>query len=80
MFVRVRSAEGPKDTYLIDQSVLDTHPDAFVVVDTEGTDVEPPRTGAGSGFEAWHAFATAQGIDVPEDAKRDDIIALVDAK
>lgn len=40
---------------------------------------EPPRAGAGSGLDAWKAFAAGQGIEVPDDAKREDIFALVDA-
>lgn len=46
----------------------------------DGGDGEPPRAGGGSGLDAWKAFAAAQGIEVPEDAKREDIFALVDAK
>lgn len=47
-----------------------------------GTPVDqpPPRTGAGSGAEAWRAYAGRQGVDVPPDASRDDVIgALEDA-
>lgn len=40
---------------------------------------EPPRGGAGSGESAWRAYAAHLGIDIPEDADRGDIIALVDA-
>lgn len=36
---------------------------------------EPPRSGRGSGKEAWAAYASSQGVDVAEDASRDDIIA-----
>lgn len=35
----------------------------------------PPRSGAGSGVEAWRAFATAKGVAYPAGAKREDIIA-----
>jgi len=77
-FIRVRSAEGPEDSYLIHKDVLDTHPERFVVVGEEGDVVEPPRTGTGSTTDAWAAYAKATGIEVPDDAKRDDIIALVD--
>jgi hypothetical protein len=44
------------------------------------TDVEPPRTGRGSGVAAWRAHAEGLGITVPDDADRDDIVALVDAR
>lgn len=39
---------------------------------------EPPRSGRGSGFDAWADHAANLGLDVPEDATRDDIVALVD--
>lgn len=39
---------------------------------------EPPRTGRGSTEEAWRGYAQALGVtDVPEDAGRDDVIALL---
>lgn len=41
---------------------------------------EPPRAGRGSSEDAWREYATGLGIDVPNDAGRDDIIALVDAQ
>lgn len=42
---------------------------------------EPPRAGAGSGEKAWRAYATeVLELEVPEDAKKADIIALVDAQ
>lgn len=41
---------------------------------------EPPRAGRGSGLGAWKEYATAIGIDVPDDASRDAIIELVDEK
>lgn len=40
---------------------------------------EPPRGGEGSGVEEWRAHAEKLDIEVPEDATRDDIVALVDA-
>lgn len=44
----------------------------------EDGDAEPPRSGKGSGLDAWIAYAELLEIDVPEDATRDDVIALVD--
>ncbi|MFG3710890.1 hypothetical protein [Micromonospora sp. NPDC047730] len=35
----------------------------------------PPRAGAGSGADAWAAFAAANGVQVDADASRNDIIA-----
>lgn len=39
---------------------------------------EPPRTGRGSGAEAWRVYAEGLGLEVPAGAKRGEIIALVD--
>lgn len=39
---------------------------------------EPPRNGAGSGVAAWQAYADAIGVEIPEGASRDEIIAAVD--
>lgn len=38
----------------------------------------PPRSGAGSGKEAWAEYAAAAGLEVPDGAARDDIIALLE--
>lgn len=43
-------------------------------------DPEPPRAGPGSGAPKWVAYARSIGIDVADDAARDDVIALVDAQ
>lgn len=40
---------------------------------------EPPRSGSGSGRDAWVAFAAQQGVEVRDGDTRDDIIAAVDA-
>lgn len=39
----------------------------------------PPMSGTGSGKESWAAYAAAHNIDVPDDAKRDDIVAALEA-
>lgn len=39
---------------------------------------EPPRAGRGSGLEAWVSYAESLGLEVDEDASRDDVISLVD--
>jgi hypothetical protein len=41
---------------------------------------EPARSGRGSGLDAWTAYAKSLDIEVPADASRDDVIALVDEK
>jgi hypothetical protein len=40
---------------------------------------EPPRSGGGSGRDAWAAYAGELGINVADSMTRDDIIAAVDA-
>lgn len=40
---------------------------------------EPPRSGKGSGVQAWRAYAEAKGFTVPAEADRDGIVAIVDA-
>jgi hypothetical protein len=35
---------------------------------------EPPRAGKGSGRDAWAAYASRRGVEVPDDASRDDIV------
>jgi hypothetical protein len=38
----------------------------------------PPKGGAGSGVEAWKAYATSKDVTVADDATRDEIIAALD--
>jgi hypothetical protein len=38
----------------------------------------PPRTGRGSGKQAWAEYATAVGVHVDADDSRDDIIDKID--
>lgn len=52
---------------------------ADVDVDAQGSDGPPPQSGRGSGEAAWSAWAAANEVDVPEGAKRDDIIAALTA-
>lgn len=39
---------------------------------------EPARAGRGSGLPVWQAYAKSLEIEFPENATREDIIALVD--
>ncbi|MFI7608789.1 hypothetical protein ACIBTV_27265 [Micromonospora sp. NPDC049366] len=38
----------------------------------------PPRSGRGSGLDAWQTFAKAAGLEFADDATRDDIIAAAE--
>jgi len=40
---------------------------------------EPPRSGPGSSKAAWVEYAAARGVNVADDASREDVIAAVDA-
>jgi hypothetical protein len=39
----------------------------------------PPMSGTGSGKEAWAAYAARNDVEVPEGAKRDDILEALQA-
>jgi hypothetical protein len=40
----------------------------------QGEDGPPPKTGKGSSADAWAIYASAKGVTVELDAKREDII------
>lgn len=42
-------------------------------------DGPPPKGGAGSGIAEWRAYADKLGVDVDDDATRDDIIDAVES-
>ncbi|MCZ2837143.1 hypothetical protein [Modestobacter sp. VKM Ac-2985] len=48
--------------------------------DEPETPEEPPRGGPGSGKDVWRTYAEGLGVEVPADADRDAIVALVDAR
>ena len=52
--------------------------DAPAGADEPDSGGEPPRSGKGSSTEAWQKYAASLGVEVPEDASRDDIVAAVD--
>lgn len=39
----------------------------------------PPKGGAGSGVDAWKAYAGKLDVKVADDASRDDVIAAIEA-
>ena len=59
----------------------DTEPGSVAYTDpgTGGSVEAPPRTGRGSGVDAWRAFAEQHNVDVPADASREDIIAACES-
>lgn len=81
---------GPGDTLPDWAAAKITNPDAYVdndeaapAADDESaphdSDGAPPKTGKGSGLANWLTYAESLGVDVPEDASRDDVIAAVEA-
>jgi hypothetical protein len=42
-------------------------------------DTAPPRSGRGSGIEAWRAYAEANGVGTDDEMSRDDIIAAAES-
>lgn len=52
--------------------------EAAVEAEVEQQTEAPPETGRGSGVGAWKHYAIGLGLDVPDDATKDDVIALVD--
>lgn len=44
----------------------------------EGSGI-PPKSGRGSGAKAWVGYAQANGLDVDENASKDDIITALEA-
>lgn len=68
----------------------DVEPDEVDDTDDQYDDVEeddsestvappvPPKSGTGSGRDAWAAYASAYSVDVTDDMSRDDIFAALD--
>lgn len=44
-----------------------------------GGPAAPPKSGAGSGRDAWAEYAAARGVTVPEGASRDDIVGALES-
>lgn len=42
--------------------------------------VPPPKSGPGSGVEAWRAYAAEAGVEVPDSAKREEIWTILEAE
>lgn len=70
---------GPDDDLSADVAKAITNPKAWGEKPTSDDGSEPPRTGKGSGVEAWREYAKSTNVDVPEDAKKAEIVAAVAA-
>ena len=63
-----------------DQSPADgPDTDAEPSEDLVGELPEPPKRGAGSGRDAWVAYAQSKGVTVTDDMSRDEVIDAVEA-
>jgi hypothetical protein len=82
---------GPDDTVPAWARKAITNPDVWAdggggdepedsAVDVGAEAVRPPTSGAGSGRDAWAAYASAEHVTVTDDMDRSAIIAAVDAK
>lgn len=67
---------GTEETPALRKAV--TNPRAWVGDPDSQESGEPPRSGRGSSVEAWRDYAVVAGVEVEDDATRDDIIAAVD--
>lgn len=67
----VRGEDGP-------ETVGFTDPGAAGSSTPTGAGEAPPRSGRGSGVEAWRAYAEQNDLDVSADAGREDIIAAAE--
>lgn len=53
---------------------------AQAAADAPGSESKvPPRQGPGSGADKWRAYAKSVGVEVGEDASRDDVIVALEA-
>lgn len=84
-FVHVHGDDGVTHVFGPDSTVpawvreAVTNPNAWDGADEPSGSSAPPRAGKGSGLPAWADYASRLGIEVPEDATREDIFDLVDA-
>ncbi len=73
---------NPDAYQLLDEPAVNPNGDPLpALVPTPTSDPEtgePPRTGRGSGVEVWTEYATALGLEIPEDSTRDQVVELVD--
>lgn len=67
--------EGPKA-----EPKAEAEPEAEPEAEAEPEDSDgaPPKSGAGSGRDAWVEYAESQGVDVTDDMTRDEIIEAVE--
>lgn len=78
-------AEGLVGDHLLDKpskstgASTETSSSQNASVDQGGTQSLPPRSGPGSAAPQWRAYARGQGVEVADDASRDDVIDALEA-
>lgn len=81
--VGMRAPTGEVRVFLAGEEVpgwaADRIDPSFFEGDADAAVEAPPRAGKGSGRDEWAAYAASLGVDVDDDAGRDDIIAAVEA-
>lgn len=83
-FVWVQAGEnsgwfGPDDDLPSWAEDAITNPAAFADDSDTAGDGPPPKSGRGSGVEAWKSYAATHDVDVPDDASKDDVIAALES-
>lgn len=73
---RTREANSPGEAVRL---VYDGWTRVAGAVAQDQDNAPPPRSGAGSGRDAWAAYALEHDVPVPDDAHREDIITALDA-
>lgn len=56
-----------------------TNPAAFDDGEDEASDGPPPKSGRGSGLDAWKAYAAAHDVEVPDGVSKDDLITALES-
>lgn len=84
------SGDGPPPSETPDETPESPSPDPDQAPPAEATEAEdedllgelpePPKRGAGSGRDAWAAYAASKGVAVTDDMNRDEIIDAVEAE
>lgn len=75
------NGEGPAEEPEDEPADEPDEPEDEPADDVDGvvTDGAPPRAGKGSSLDNWKTWADEQGVQYPDDVKKGDLIALVDA-
>jgi hypothetical protein len=79
---RIKDGEKPTSALLAEVTALRARVaelEAGRSTPAAGSSDVPPRSGPGSGAMEWRAYAGKVGVDVADDASREDVLAALDA-